>query len=238
MGDDLADRRSRNLARLVLHDIGNAELSKHLGRDVDAAGAVGIGDRLRREQRALDRFHRADVRLRRARLHGDADRRSRQVDLAAGNDLALAGEIGEGVAHHDQDIGRLAALQPDRDGVGRGPHRGPIFRQHLVAGGLLELRHEHLVGRRQAARDHHPDFGSLGRAGQPQDAQKAQSKISECCCNRFHRRSSPTSPGRDKARRPARAPTIPSVRGRSARTRRSGCRRADTSSRRCAGTSA
>jgi len=45
--------------------LGNSELLKHLGRDLDAAGAVGIGDRFRREQRALDRFRRGDVRLRR-----------------------------------------------------------------------------------------------------------------------------------------------------------------------------
>ena len=46
------------------------------------------------------------------------------------------------------------------------------------------------------------------------------------------------SPARDTERRPARAPTVLSAHGRSARTRRSGCRRADTSSRRCAAISA
>ena len=43
---------------------------------------------------------------------------------------------------------------------------------------------------------------------------------------------------RDRARRPGRAPRRPSAIGRPARTRRSGCRRADTSSRRCAAISA
>ena len=64
--DDLADRRRRNFPGLVLHLVGDAELLEHLGRDIDAAGAVGIGDRLRRQQRALDRVGGTDVGLRRA----------------------------------------------------------------------------------------------------------------------------------------------------------------------------
>ena len=46
------------------------------------------------------------------------------------------------------------------------------------------------------------------------------------------------SRGRDRARRPGRGPRRPSAAGRSARTRRSGCRRADTNSRRCAASAA
>ena len=46
------------------------------------------------------------------------------------------------------------------------------------------------------------------------------------------------NPARDRARRPGRESTCPSAACRSARTRRSECRRADTSSRRCAGISA
>ncbi len=55
------------------------------------------------------------------------------------------------------------------------------------------------------------------------------------CGGRTRRRS---SRARDRARRPGRAPTGPSAIGRPARTRRSACRRADTSSRRCAAISA
>jgi hypothetical protein len=53
-----------------------------------------------------------------------------------------------------------------------------------------------------------------------------------------HRSNMRISPGRDRGRRPGRASTSPSAVCRSARTHRSGCRRADTSSRRCAGISA
>jgi len=54
LGDDLADGGCRNLPRLALHLVLDAELPEHLGGDVDAAGAVGIGDGLGRKQRHSD----------------------------------------------------------------------------------------------------------------------------------------------------------------------------------------
>ena len=71
---DFADRGGRNFPGLVLHGIGNTEFLEHFGRDIDAAGRVGIGDRFRGQQRALHPVGRTDVRLRRPRFHRDADR--------------------------------------------------------------------------------------------------------------------------------------------------------------------
>ena len=65
--DDLADRRGReSSAPCPSSSRLDAELVEHLGRDIDAAGAVGIGDGLRGQQRALERIGRGDIRLRRA----------------------------------------------------------------------------------------------------------------------------------------------------------------------------
>src|SRR5204862_6257357 len=93
MRDNLADRRGRDLPGLALHFLGEAESRKQLGADIDAAGAVGIGDRLRRLEGARERIDGADVRPQCAGLDRDADRRAHQVDPAVGDRLALLDQI-------------------------------------------------------------------------------------------------------------------------------------------------
>src|SRR6185369_14447930 len=102
--DDLADRRGWNLPRLVLHFVGNAEFAEHLGRDIDAAGAVRIGDGLHRQQGALERLRRGNVWLRRARFYGDRDRRFDEINFAVGDRLAVLDEVVKRIADHDQDV--------------------------------------------------------------------------------------------------------------------------------------
>ena len=92
-------------------------------------------------------------------------------------DLALLDEVAERVADHDQHVGRLAALQPHRDRIGGGAHRRPVGGEHLVAGRRLEFRHQRLEGRGQAARDHHPDLGGAGGAGQQQRGGNAEREV-------------------------------------------------------------
>src|SRR5206468_6403171 len=76
VGHLLGDVAARLQARLWLDLFGNAELLQQ-PRDFDAAGAAGgridIGDGLGRKQRALEGVDRAQIRLRRALLHGNAN---------------------------------------------------------------------------------------------------------------------------------------------------------------------
>jgi len=67
---------------------------------------------------------------------GDFD----QLDAAVGDDLALLGEIVERIADHDQDVGGLAALEPDGNRVRGGAHRRTRGGQHLVAGLSVRIR--------------------------------------------------------------------------------------------------
>ncbi len=87
--------------------------------------------------------------------------------LLSAIDLALLGEIVERIADHDQHVGGLAARQPHRNRVGAScpsTDRSAVSTVWPVA--RLEFRHQRLVGRRQSARDHHPDFGGAGCAGE------------------------------------------------------------------------
>lgn len=184
------DRLGRDFPGPVLDRVGDTEPLKHFGRDVDAAGAVGISDRFRREQRAPDRVGGADVRLRRARSHRDADRRFHEIDAAVGDHLALLDKVAERMAHHDQYIGGFAALQSGRDRIDGGPHRWPIRRQHLVAGQAFEFRNQRVEGCGKATRDHHPDLGGTCRASQQQRASHDEHKHTKVCGFQSHDRCS------------------------------------------------
>src|SRR5262249_12669895 len=105
-----------------LHLLFDTELLEHFCRDVDAAGAVRIGDGFGGEKGALECIRRADVRLWRACLDRGADGRLDEIDLAAGSDLALPCEIRERITDHDEDVGRFAALEADRYRIRRRPH--------------------------------------------------------------------------------------------------------------------
>ena len=107
--------------------------------------------------------------------------------------LPLLGEIVERIAHHDQDIGGFAALQPHRDRIDGGAHRRSVGGDHLVAGQALELRHQRIIGRRQSARDHHPDLGGSCRAGQEQSGCEAERKRAQVSGDRCHGYSSPAA---------------------------------------------
>ena len=76
------------------------------------------------------------------------------------------------------------------------------------------------------------------RCSSPRGAPTRGSPGATCACRCARPRLRPLTLGRDRARRPDPAPTIRPAPCRSARTRRSGCRRADTNSRRCAASSA
>src|SRR3984893_15633627 len=144
---------------LALDGIRNAELLDH-GLDMLAAGALAVTDGLRRHQRGLEFVRRADVRLRRAGLHGDAHLRNHQQGLAVADYIAARGKPVDSLGAGDDevrgtlfDVGgdRRSALEADLD---------------LVPGGALEHRHQrsHDIRQRAAARDN-GDLSSTRRAG-------------------------------------------------------------------------
>ncbi len=76
---------------LGLQLLGQAELRNPLP-DIRAAAAARIADRLRREQRRLVGFHRADVGFRRASPHRKAETGEHERRHRAGHDLAILDE--------------------------------------------------------------------------------------------------------------------------------------------------
>jgi hypothetical protein len=161
-GDDGGNRFALDHPALRLDLIGDAETPEQLGRHVDAAGAVGIGDRSRVEQCALERVDRADLRLGRARADHHADTGARKLDAAVGQRLALPDQVAERLVGHDQDVGRLATLKADRDRRWCSPHRRSEDRDGVVAARALELWGELPISRRKAAGNHHVDLGRSG----------------------------------------------------------------------------
>ena len=111
LGDDLADRHGRNHAALGLHFGVDAELLEHLRLDVDAAGAVGIGDRFGLQQNLAEALHRFYIGLRCTRTYGHGDRRANEIDPAISHHLAVVDEVAQRIADHVQHIDRLQPKQ-------------------------------------------------------------------------------------------------------------------------------
>src|SRR5215212_6683960 len=82
-----------------------------------------MGDRFCLKKRTFECIDGADVGFGRTRAHGHADARAREVDTTVGDDLAVFDQIAERVADHNQNIHGLATLNPNRNGVRRGPLR-------------------------------------------------------------------------------------------------------------------
>ena len=89
-------------------------------------------------ERLLERVDRADIGLRRALLDHDADTDPPQIGAAAGDEFALGGKIVDRRRREHREVERFAAF----DALGQCAHR-VIFQDDLVAGLLLEIRHEH-----------------------------------------------------------------------------------------------
>ena len=115
------------------------------------------------KQRLLERFDRADVGLRLALADRDAHAGLRNVGAAASDHLAALGQLVDLLAGHDQEIVRLAVRQPLH-----GVERAGEHRRDLVAGRLLELRHQLLVGFLGGLRGQDLDLGGTGRAREQQ----------------------------------------------------------------------
>ena len=70
---------------------------------------LGMGDRLGREQRALERVGRADVGLARALAHRDADAGAGEIDAAAGDHLAAPDQVVDRLGGQDGEIAAAPA---------------------------------------------------------------------------------------------------------------------------------
>jgi hypothetical protein len=86
---------------------------------LSAACGVGIPDRRRRQQRALQRLGRGDVRPRVARAHRDPDTHGADADARATHRNAARQQILEAAGGSDDDVGGLALGGAPRDGAGR-----------------------------------------------------------------------------------------------------------------------
>src|SRR5579862_4524135 len=143
-----------------LHDMG--------GRDA-AAGRRGVRDGFCRQQGALERFGRRDIRPGRALAHADTDAGARDSGRA-GQDFALPDEIVERAAVDDDHVGRLAADETAGDAAGRA-----IAHADAVSGVAFELWHEVVDGRFHGGCDQRLDLRRLCRnrgANQRRDKRK------------------------------------------------------------------
>src|SRR6185437_5094817 len=131
--DDALNRQ--DLARLLQHDVGFAAGDEVGGMpaffefrlrpdlagdtealeqfvDIDAAGAaagrIDIGDRLGRQQRALEGVDRGDVRLGRAFAHADPDADGRDLNVALRDQLAVFGKRLDDDGRDHRDVEGLA----------------------------------------------------------------------------------------------------------------------------------
>ena len=152
---DGADALAHDAAPFVLHLRRDAEARKELGRQVGAAGARRVGDRPGAQQRAHERVHGADVRSWRSGAHRHADARPHEIGASARREPALVGERGERLGREDDEVGGLAACQPDGNGVGRTASGRAEHGDHPVAGHALELGDDLEQRRGEAAGGHH-----------------------------------------------------------------------------------
>src|SRR5262245_9831873 len=164
-GDDAADEHARGrLLELWLDLVGDTQTLEQADH-VDAARAGGITDRLRCQQRFLQRLGGADVRLRRAGFHAYPHAGFGQIDAAAGSDLAALDVLVDRGGGHDQEVIALACGQ-SLVGVER-PREDS---RDLVPGRLLELRHELAVCLLGGLGGQHLDLRRAGRGGEDEEA--------------------------------------------------------------------
>ena len=115
-----------------LPPVGDHALADHLVLDAEALGElhqvldrcaaelrIGVGDRVRLDQRLLHRLGRRDVGRRRAVADHHAEADAAEVDAAAGRDLAGLLQLRHQRRRDDDEVGRLAG----RDGVAQLPGR-------------------------------------------------------------------------------------------------------------------
>jgi hypothetical protein len=100
-----------------------------------ARAFLGIGDRFRSEQRALERLDRVDPGLARSNSHGDANAATGEFPAAVGQDPSLLHELIDRARAGDDEIGGLALLDARKHDLGR-----VIAHRDFAPARTLELR--------------------------------------------------------------------------------------------------
>jgi len=159
---DLAARDWANDERTAGNGL---ELWLHLGRDtetlqqtfeIDPTRALqGHRNRRRVEQRTLEGFHRADVRLGRAFLDGDRDGHPGDLGARSGGDPALFEETVDHRGPDERHIESFARVEPLDQIAGTG-----IAHINPVTGVALETRTDHIEGFLERRNAQNPDLGS------------------------------------------------------------------------------
>src|SRR5437660_617044 len=170
-GHRLAGRRPTHLSTLARNLVCDAELRKQRGRQIGAAAAVRVRDRLRRKQRAPECLDAADVRLRSPGAHHHADLRAGEIDLAGGAHQASPAELVGGSSIEDHDICGLAPREARGNRLRRVAHRRAARGDQAVAARALESRAQLGIDAVKAGRDHHVHIGGGGRARNDQRGQ-------------------------------------------------------------------
>jgi hypothetical protein len=158
-GHRLAGGRPAHLPTLARNLACDAELREQRGRQIGAAAAVGVRDRVRRKQRAPECLDAADVRLRGPGAHHHADQRAGEIDLADGAHQAPPAELVGGPSIEDHDICALAARETRGNRLRRVTHRWAARREQAVAARALESRAQLGIDAVKAGRDHHVHIG-------------------------------------------------------------------------------
>jgi len=141
-GNRFPRRRPANLARFARHGIRDAKLLEAHGREICAAAAVRICDRLGVEQRLAQCLDCADVRFGLPRAHDHPDERLRERHLAVGADQIPFNQEGGPRAIHDRDVRILSARQTCRDRLRRIADRRTAGGDKAMPAPLFELRAE------------------------------------------------------------------------------------------------
>src|SRR5437879_4499862 len=170
-GHRLPGGRPTHLSTLARNLVCDAELRKQRGRQIGAAAAVRVRDRLRRKQRAPECLDAADVRLRGPGAHHHADLRAGEIDLAGGAHQASPAELVGGSPIEDHDICGLAPREARGNRLRRVAHRRAARGDQAVAARALENRAQLGIDAVKTGRDHHVHIGGGGCTGNDQGGQ-------------------------------------------------------------------
>ena len=137
--DYLTHRFRRNHFAFGFNLVGNAKLLVKDVLDIDAAGTVGIGNRVCVRERVLKSFNSADIWLRRARPDSGSNERTSKIGLARSYNLAFLNKLFQRFPHYNDNIDCSPRAMRLGTACGVSPIEGPQAFYDFMAGDLLKL---------------------------------------------------------------------------------------------------